>query len=133
MLNAALLANALSCVIFGMIFVFTGPATAMFLGDPPVWLVRVLGMGLFLNSVHLVFIARQAVPKKAVVMYFVMGDALWVIATVTLSLCGIFVTSTAGSWATMAVAISVAACGIIQLRSALLPQASANGTAFSAR
>ena len=37
------------------------------------------------------------------------------------------------SWATMAVAIFVAACGIIQLRSALLPQASANGTAFSAR
>ncbi|MFT5005833.1 MAG: hypothetical protein ACI8YI_001447, partial [Paracoccaceae bacterium] len=37
---------------------------ATFLGDPPFWLLQVLGAGLLFNAAHLIYAARQNRPNS---------------------------------------------------------------------
>lgn len=123
MLKLVMLLNALSCAVFGAIFVGLGAAVAQFLGDPPVWLIRAIGAGLILNAAHLVIEARKAVPPRNMVMYFATGDAIWVVATLGLILAGVYVTTPLGQAATVAVAAMVGGFGILQAQ--LAPPATA--------
>ena len=115
-MKTILVANALSCMLFGAIFVINGPAAAAFLGNPPVLLLQILGVGLLLNAAHLVLTARQKTPTRRTVLYFVFGDMLWVTATVLMLALGLFITTSAGVWTAIAVAAFVGACGLGQFR-----------------
>ena len=59
MLRVVLLANALSCVVFGVLFALDPAKTSAFIGDPPILLIQILGIGLVGNSVALVWSASN--------------------------------------------------------------------------
>lgn len=120
MLRTVLYANALSCFVFGVLFLVKGPAVADFLGNPPVVLLQLLGVGLLANTVLLVVVARQKFPKRNAVMTFAIGDAIWLIATIVMLVFGLFLTTAAGIWAAVAVAAFVGGCGALQYRHAPL-------------
>ncbi len=114
MLKPILLANAASCLGFGAIFAAMPAATAEFLGDPPVWLISVIGVGLILNGLNLLWVARKSRPGRFEILQFVIGDAVWVVATLVLVGLGLWVTTPAGIAAALAVALWVEACGFGQ-------------------
>ena len=91
-------------------------AVAGLVGNPPVWLVAVLGAGLIVNGLHILWASRAGRPARAEVFYFATGDALWVAGTAVLIAGGIWITTPAGvAWA-IAVAAWVGICGLVQLR-----------------
>lgn len=110
-------ANAASCLGFGALFaVFSGPV-AGFLGDPPVWLVTVLGAVLIVNGVHLLWAARRG-PRRVELLYFALGDAGWVAGTTVLIASGTWITTGAGIAAAVAVAAVVGAFAVLQWKAA---------------
>lgn len=116
MLKTILIANALSCALFGVLFLASGAAVAAFLGNPPILVLQVLGAGLLINTAHLVFTAYQKTPTRRAVLYFALGDVLWVVATIVMLGLGLFITTSAGIRTAIAVAAFVGACGLGQLR-----------------
>lgn len=114
MLKPVLLANAASCAIFGTIFIASGPQTSDFLGNPPVSLLVMLGVGLWVNTALLIAAALGQTTSRAKILLFVTGDAIWVLVTVVLCLFGIWITTAAGLFAAAAVAIYVGSCGWLQ-------------------
>lgn len=117
-LKAIMGANAASCLGFGALFVIAPAPVAAFLGSPPAptWVVAVLGAGLLLNALHLVYAATRPAPSRSAVMYFSAGDFLWVAGTLVLILTGTWITTPGGIAAAIAVALVVAAFGLLQLR-----------------
>ncbi|MEO9823018.1 MAG: hypothetical protein ABJF50_01205 [Paracoccaceae bacterium] len=111
MLKSILLANAASCLGFGALFAAFPSKTADFIGDPPVWFVSCLGLGLIANGAHLIWVARKDTPRSAEVLQFVVGDAVWFLATFALIGLGVWITTPHGVWVSATVAIWVAACG----------------------
>jgi hypothetical protein len=116
MLKFTLIANAASCALFGAVFLFGASSTAAFLGDPPIWLLRVLGAGLLFNAAHLVYAVQQASPARMLVLYFTIGDAVWVLVTAGLIVSGLWITTNAGILAAIAVAAYVGMCEFGQWR-----------------
>ena len=116
MLKSVLFANAASCALFGVLFLTSAGSTAAFLGDPPIWLLRALGAGLLFNAAHLIYSARMESPGRLLVLYFIFGDALWVLATVGLITSGLWITTITGMAAAVAVAAFVGLCGFGQWR-----------------
>ena len=114
MLKSILIANAASCFGFGALFALFPSTTADFIGDPPSWLVLCLGLGLIANGAHLIWVARKETPRSAEVLQFVVGDAIWVLATFALIALGTWITTSQGIWVSIAVAVWVGACGIGQ-------------------
>ena len=64
MLKAVLILNALSCAIFGALFFLKSEEVANFIGTPPALFVQVLGAGLFINAILLIFTGLQSSPKR---------------------------------------------------------------------
>lgn len=116
MLNRVMIANALSCLGFGALFVAFSAPVAGFLGDPPVLILRLLGLGLIFNGVHLIWVARQDRPKRRDVLYFATSDALWVAGTAVLLLGGFWITTNIGMALAVLVAVWVGGCGVLQWR-----------------
>lgn len=114
MLKTILIANALSCLGFGALFALAPAGVADFVGEPPIWMVIILGIGLILNGLNILWVARKTTPSPREIMQFVVGDAFWVIATVALIAAGLWITSPAGIAASLAVAVWVGACGLGQ-------------------
>ena len=63
MINKVLFINSLSCILFGLLFLFRPQLTADFLGDVPNLVILILGAALTINGVHLVW-ASSRTPKK---------------------------------------------------------------------
>ena len=118
MLKSTLLANAVSCSLFGLIFLFFGPSVSVFIGDPPVWLIQFLGVGLLVNTIHLIWVARSAAPSNNNILYFAVGDAAWVLATVTLLTAELWITTIEGIISSIAVAFIVSILGWLQWQNA---------------
>lgn len=114
MLKPILLANAASCIGFGALLVLFPSRTTDFLGDPPVWLVLALGLGLIANGANLIWVARKDRPRTREVLLFVAGDVGWVVATLGLVAFGVWITTPQGVWVSLAVAVWVGACGLGQ-------------------
>jgi len=116
-LTAILRMNAASCIGFGGLFLAIPGAVAAFLGAPPApeILIQVLGGLLVLNGVHLLHTSYRAVPPGLLVLYFSLGDFLWVLATAVLIASGTWITSQAGIAAAVVVAASVGALGMAQV------------------
>lgn len=107
-------ANAASCLIFGALFVSAAGITADFLGDPPVWLLRLLGAGLMLNGIALLIPAQWHTVPRVIVLAFSAGDAVWVVASLTLIGAGVWITAPAGIVTALLVAGFVGGVGWLQ-------------------
>lgn len=116
MLKKVLAANAASCALFGALFLLAATETAALIGDPPVWLIRVIGIGLLANAAYLAATALRAEPARRDVLAFAIGDAAWVAATIVLLTAGIWITTPAGVVWALGVGVFVGFCGLAQWR-----------------
>lgn len=116
MLKKVLIANAISCLGFGLLFAVYASTVADFLGSPPTLIIAILGVGLFLNGLNILWVARKQAPSKFEVLQFVVGDGIWVIGTLILLILGLWITTSAGQIWSIAVAIWVGFCGYMQFR-----------------
>ncbi|MGB7240720.1 MAG: hypothetical protein WBC93_01365 [Sulfitobacter sp.] len=114
MLKQVLRANAASCALFGALFTFAAPATAEIVGTPPILVLQLLGAGLLINSVMLVWTSLRAQPDRLSVLAFALGDAIWVAATSALLIFGLWITTPSGIIAAIGIAAFVGACGLLQ-------------------
>ena len=115
-LRMVLRLNALSCLVFGVIFLIWPGSVASFLGTAPPLLFTVLGIGLTLNGAHLILASSRKELKSWEVRYFAAGDFLWAVASLVLIAMGWVVTTPAGIAAALVVGAGVAGLGAIQLR-----------------
>lgn len=115
-LKQVLFANALSCALFGVVFVALSQPTAEFIGTPPALLVQLLGSGLLLNAGMLFASTLHDHPDRNVVMMFIYGDAAWVAATALLIPLGIWINTGEGIAAAFGVAAMVGTFAILQWR-----------------
>jgi len=109
--------NALSCITFGIIFLAMPSTVTEFLSQnnqAPANVLMILGAGLILNGVHILWAARQATPQPLLVRYFSSGDFLWVVGSIGLLLSGTWITNTAGIISTVVVALMVGLFGALQ-------------------
>ncbi|MCG7536523.1 hypothetical protein [Pseudoalteromonas sp. OOF1S-7] len=117
-LNKVMRANAISCLMFGLVFVVGPELTATFLGgDTPPPSLAVLGLGilLILNGLHLLWASALKPSSNYLVYYFSAGDFLWVFASMSLVFTQVWITTTEGIVATVLVAGLVAAFAVLQL------------------
>ena len=114
MLNFVLIANALSCALFGGIFVFWSSQTSLFIGNPPPLLIIALGLVLLINAVLLVLTALNKTPARSHILLFVFGDAAWVMFTFMLLISNVWITTEAGIVSSILVALFVGICAILQ-------------------
>lgn len=78
-------------------------------------LAAIIGTGLAINGLHLIWASRQATLSKNLLLYFSCSDFLWVLGTAMLILKGIWITSLQGIIVAIAVSIGVGTFGILQL------------------
>lgn len=110
--------NATSCLIFGLVFVLMPESVAGFLAQEnqaPSLVFTVLGFGLIVNGMHLLWAAARPVPSKLLVLYFSIGDFLWVVLTLGLVLAGVWITAPVGIVVSLLVAVFVGTFGILQM------------------
>jgi len=111
-------ANAASCIGFGFIFFIFPAEVSGFLSTNmkvPEIILFVLGIGLFINGVHLVWASFKPLPSKQLVLYFSGGDYIWVLGSVYLLLSGIWITTSIGILVTILVSGMVGSFGILQM------------------
>ncbi|MEP2653648.1 MAG: hypothetical protein ABJH06_16850 [Paraglaciecola sp.] len=111
-------ANATSCLVFGGLFAMQANMVAEFLGGDspaPQLYVLILGWLLILNGIHLFWESRTLVPKKSLILYFSIGDYLWVAGSATLILSGLWITTTAGVIVASVIALIVGIFGVLQM------------------
>jgi len=116
MLKTVLRLNALSCFVFGVLFLAQGGPVAAFLGAAPAWVVQVLGAVLVANAATMAVASARGAPLPCAVRTFALGDFAWVAGTLALVGAGVFVTSPAGTAAALAVAVMVGVFGALQWR-----------------
>lgn len=118
-LNTVMRANAVSCIGFGLTFLLLPSSVILFLSaDMPVpeTVLLCLGVGLLLNGLHLIWASLKPTPSKLLVLYFSIGDFIWVLVSIGLLFLGIWITSTEGMIVAAAVAAVVGLFGLFQLR-----------------
>lgn len=114
MLKYVLRANAASCALFGFVFYFATETTANVIGNPPTLLLQLLSAGLLVNAVLLIWTSMARHPNRNSVLFFALGDAIWVVATLALIGAGLWITTPAGFAWSMGVAAFVGICGVLQ-------------------
>ena len=111
-------ANSASCLAFGFIFTIKPGLVATFLGGmspAPTWIFLLLGIVLIFNGFHLFLASNIHMPKKELILYFSIGDYLWVVASTGLMFAGIWVTTLEGIVATSIVATMGGLFGVLQM------------------
>jgi len=116
MLKTALIANAVSCSVFGLIFVFLAPETSKIIGSPDVLTLQIVGAGFIVNAGFLIASALQNQPSRNSILFYVLGDAAWVGLTAFLLIFGIWITTPAGVIWSICVAVLVGFLGWLQWR-----------------
>lgn len=114
-LKKVLLLNSISCILFGLLFLFFPSSTSSFIGNNIVWLIQVVGAILVINGLHLMYASKREKPVCPEVLYFILGDFLWVLGTIGLILGGLIITSTKGIIVSLIIAIMVATFGYMQV------------------
>lgn len=107
--------NAASCLAFGITFILVPGAVSVFLGDLPTGVVRIVGLGLIVNGLHLAVASRRTVIHPVEVVYFSLGDLMWWLGSLLLIANGSWITTSSGVIATIVVACGVSGLGIVQL------------------
>ena len=114
MLNHVLRANAVSCTLFGLLFSLAAPSVANTIGNPPTLLLQVLGVGLLVNAAFIFWTSTRPTPNRTCVLFFALGDAIWVVATLALVGAGLWITTPTGLALSIGVAAFVGGCGFFQ-------------------
>ncbi|MBO1255895.1 hypothetical protein J3L16_09390 [Alteromonas sp. 5E99-2] len=110
-------ANGISCIGFGGIFIFNASTIANFLtvdNSIPLMVLKVVGLILVLNGIHLLWSSTRQRIKKWLMVYFCLGDMLWVITSLALVIFGLWITTIQGIVATIIIAIMVGYFGVMQ-------------------
>ncbi len=118
-LKQVMRANALSCIIFGFLFIVLPTDTALFLSTSntvPTTALVILGVVLVANGAHLIWASLSQIPNILLVMYFSLGDFLWVIASSYLIFSEMWITSEQGIAAASTVAVLVGVFGVLQMQ-----------------
>ena len=115
MLKNILRANAVSCLVFGLLFVAIPAIVAAFLGSAPWLAISIIGALLIVNGLHLLWAAKRT-PAKWEVIYFSVGDFLWLLATIVLIATGFWITTTKGIIVAILVALMVGLFGLMQVK-----------------
>ena len=108
-------ANALTCLGFGALFAVLPTSVANFIGNPPDWLIIAIGTALIFNGLHLAW-ASSRQPFRLELRYFAGGDFLWALATALLIVNRVWIITTSGIAAAVAVGLLVGTFGILQWR-----------------
>jgi hypothetical protein len=117
-LKTVLRMNATSCIIFAIIFLLMPTAGASFLGKnkaAPELVLQVLGLILLTNGLHILWVSWQLKPHKYLVLYFAVGDFIWVVASIILVSLGMWITTTLGIFISLLVTMMVGTFGILQI------------------
>ena len=117
-LKTVMRANAASCIIFALIFLLKPTEAATYLGrdtPAPETVLQVLGVVLMANGFHLLWASLKPLPSKLLVLYFSIGDFIWFLASISLVILGVWITTESGAAASILVAIMVAAFGVLQI------------------
>jgi hypothetical protein len=117
-LNTVLRLNATSCLGFGITFVLLPVQVAQHLGAVTPLVLQIIGALLIFNGAHLILASLRRKPLCAEVLYFVLGDFLWVAATLVLLALQIGITTSAGAVSATAIALLVGFFGYAQFRAA---------------
>lgn len=115
LLKLTLILNATSCIVFGLIFLFASKSVNAFIGNATEWLIPAAGGILLLNGLHLLFASRRSKPICPEILYFILGDALWVVVSIVLIGFGVVVTSVYGIVSTVLIAVMVGTFGMLQV------------------
>ena len=115
LLRSALVLNAASCIAFGLLFLLASEEVNIFIGNAHSWLVPIIGGVLLFNGVHLLFASQRLKPVCPEILYFVLGDALWVVGSIALIGFGVVITSRPGVIAALVVALMVGTFGVMQV------------------
>lgn len=110
--------NATSFLAFGTLFILTPDRVAMFLSDETqasVWLITVIGAVLNLNGLHLIWASFLSSPSRELILYFALGDVIWVCAVTTLIISGLWITTSDGVLAAIMINIVVGLFAIMQM------------------
>ncbi|MBL4756828.1 MAG: hypothetical protein JKY32_04050 [Rhizobiales bacterium] len=121
MLQQVLRANAASCALFGALFSVAAPAISIVIGDPPTLLLQFLGAGLLVNAALLFWASVLRHPNRAWILFFALGDAIWVAAILAFIGAGLWITTPSGIAWSLGVSAFVGACGVLQWRLAPKP------------
>lgn len=114
-LKQALLMNSSSCLLFGVLFLLFPSQISAFIGNSIIWLLQLIGAILLFNGVHLIYASKRDKPICSEILYFVLGDFLWVLGTFALVLTGAVITSTQGIIASLLIATMVGTFGYMQV------------------
>lgn len=106
--------NAISCLVFGSVFYFYPSEISSLLGHVPHLILKLLGIVLLVNAAHL-FWATLRKPHKVELLYFILGDFLWVLMTVIILIFQAWITTFYGVIASSITATMVGIFGYIQL------------------
>jgi len=79
--------NATSCLGFGILFALMPQTIALFLGDVSPIFIRIIGIGLALNGIHLIIGSLRKSISRLELSYFILGDVIWVIGSIILLTC----------------------------------------------
>ncbi|MGJ8679746.1 hypothetical protein [Paraglaciecola sp.] len=118
-LHSVMRANAISCILFGLLFSILPSQVATFLSpqqSAPYLVVLILGLVLIVNGLHLLWAASKEKPNKYLVWYFSAGDFIWVMGSLGLIVANLWITTSLGIAATIVVAITVGLFGVMQLK-----------------
>ena len=115
-LRSVLKMNALSCFLFGVIFVVGSGQVSLFLSAEETYgfWVQILGGGLLVNSGLLLLASQKVEMSLFEIRFFAIGDFLWVAGTLVLIAQNLALTEPPGVAAAMLVAIMVFYFGIQQ-------------------
>lgn len=70
-----------------------------------------------MNGLHLLWASTIPIPNKNLILYFSIGDYIWVIASVGLMVSEVWITTTGGVLVASAVAVMVGVFGGLQMTS----------------
>jgi hypothetical protein len=111
-------ANAISCIGFGIVFFCLPEEVLNFLStnkQAPETVLTIIGIALFFHGIHLIWASFKLMPSKLLVLYFSIGDYIWVISTSYLLLIGLWITTPMGIAITLLVSIIVGSFGLLQM------------------
>lgn len=115
LLQRTLQGNALFSAISGLGFVLAPGWLARITGIRPALAFIVVGVGLVGYAAWLWLNARKEPVPRSAALVAIVGDSLWVIASVIVLMSGILPMTTAGKWGVALVADVVGVFAILQL------------------
>ena len=107
--------NVATCAGFGLLFLLATHSVSNLLGSFPILALQILGVGLLLHSLHLLFASLRKKVILFEVYYFSAGDILWFLGSLLILVGTGFVSTIYGAVVTILVGTLVAGIGLAQL------------------